>query len=148
MLTHQLTHELSPYLGSEVLMSCWADRPTRQGGGLSQLEISLPPDRVHHKNQPLHGKIGSQVPWSCRVSHSIFRVVSGDEKANPAWKWMNVPWNGTTPPKFSIVPEKWCLEDDPFLFGMVYFQGRTVKLREGIPRGNFIFQVLLFSGNM
>ena len=24
------------------------------------------------------------------------------------------------------------LEDDPFLFGMAYFQGRTVKLRKGI----------------
>ena len=32
-----------------------------------------------------------------------------------------------TPPKFNIVPEKWCLEDD-FPFRMAYFQGRTVKL--------------------
>ena len=35
-----------------------------------------------------------------------------------------------TPPKINIAPEKWWLEDDPFLlpFGMAYFQGQTVKL--------------------
>ena len=41
-----------------------------------------------------------------------------------------------TLPKFNIAPEKWWLEDY-FPFGMVYFQGWTVKLPWGIsePRG-------------
>ena len=41
-----------------------------------------------------------------------------------------------TPPKFNseFTPEKWWLEVGrwSFSFGMVYFQGRTVKLREGM----------------
>ena len=36
-----------------------------------------------------------------------------------------------TPWKFNIAPEKWWLEDY-FPIGKVTFQGRTVKLREGI----------------
>ena len=40
--------------------------------------------------------------------------------------------NYTTPPKFNIAPEKRWLEDDYFPIGKVTFQGRTVRLREGI----------------
>ena len=37
-----------------------------------------------------------------------------------------------TPPKFNIAPEKWWLEDDPFLLGPGNFSGAVpVKLREG-----------------
>ncbi len=37
-----------------------------------------------------------------------------------------------TPPKFNIAPEKWWLEDKPFLLGFGNFSGAfTVKLREG-----------------
>ena len=37
-----------------------------------------------------------------------------------------------TPPKFNIAPEKWGLEDDPFLLGFGKFSGAfAVKLREG-----------------
>ena len=36
-----------------------------------------------------------------------------------------------TPRKFNIDPEKWWLEDNPFLLKMANVQGRTVKLRWG-----------------
>ena len=36
-----------------------------------------------------------------------------------------------TSPKFNIDPEKWWLEDKPFLLGFVTFQGRAVKLLGG-----------------
>ena len=47
-------------------------------------KISLPPDRVHHKNQPRYmGK--SDPKFLGDVGFLLFfRVVSGDEKANPA----------------------------------------------------------------
>ena len=40
-----------------------------------------------------------------------------------------------TPPKFNIAPEKSWFEDY-FPIGKVTFQGRAVKLREGIFHGN------------
>ena len=43
--------------------------------------------------------------------------------------WQFLFFNLNTPPKFNIAPEKWRLEDDPFLLGeTVTFQGRAVKL--------------------
>ena len=46
-----------------------------------------------------------------------------------------------TPPKFdSSPPQKMMgLEDNPLPFGMVYFQGRTLKLHWVIPRNSFIW---------
>ena len=37
-----------------------------------------------------------------------------------------------TLPEINIAPENGWLEYDRFLFGMAYFQGRTVSFREGL----------------
>ncbi len=65
-------------------------------------------------------------PWE----HHIFFVV---ESASNEW--------GAKAPKFKIALEKWWLEDDPFPFGMVNPQGRTVKL----PGSKHAYWVSLFA---
>ena len=46
-------------------------------------------------------------------------------------KW-DIPW------KFNVAPENGWLEDE-FPFGIPYFQGRTVKLREGMKFWRFFW---------
>ena len=43
----------------------------------------------------------------------------------------NQQFQGTTPLKFNIAPEKWWLEDDPFLWGPGTFSGETSLLNFG-----------------
>ena len=62
-------------------------------------------------------------------SHPTHLVVfSSPDTKTRGYRDFFVP--STYPPKFNIAPEKWWLEDY-FPIGIVYFQGRTVKLQEG-----------------
>ena len=40
-------------------------------------------------------------------------------------------WQLVIPPKFNIAPEKWWLEDDPFLLGFGNFSGENSLLNFG-----------------
>ena len=49
------------------------------------------------------------------------------------WKKINRPlvWCSSFPGSLTVRPWKWMVGSDEFPFGIPYFQGRTVKLREG-----------------
>ncbi len=54
-----------------------------------------------------------------------------------------------TPPKFNIAPEKWWLEDDPFLLGWLIFRGELLNFQGVCLCSSYVFSCIFASwGNI